>query len=150
MNERIENYRLLKISTGKLTSYDVKTPEEALHSFRKQFDDWINESEKDENMTNDESKAEYAIVELMGHNKIAGLVSEVAKFGATLLRVDVPEVNGRPSYTRFFNAQNSLYSITMVNEETAKLFAAKHQQTPINQWEIRNYLLKPEDEDCEF
>jgi len=33
---------------------------------------------------------EWAIVEIMGHLRRAGRISEVARFGANLLRVDVP------------------------------------------------------------
>ncbi|MGC4059383.1 MAG: hypothetical protein QM749_00390 [Aquabacterium sp.] len=42
--------------------------------------------------TNDEAQALYAIVELFGHQKIAGHISEQTFGGQAMVRVDVPEV----------------------------------------------------------
>ena len=44
----------------------------------------------------------WAIIELYGHQKIAGRVSEAVRFGATWMQVDVPAVDGRPGFTRFY------------------------------------------------
>ena len=46
----------------------------------------------------------WAVVELMGHNKIAGRVTE-HKFGnQSMLRVDVPEIDNLPAFTKIINA----------------------------------------------
>ncbi len=41
----------------------------------------------------------WAIVELFGHQKIAGRLTEQTIGGCHFLRVDVPDVNGRPGFT---------------------------------------------------
>ena len=51
----------------------------------------------------------WAIVELMGHVKIAGHVTEVELFGSKLGKVDIP--NGESFTTQYFNG-SSLYRLT--------------------------------------
>lgn len=57
----------------------------------------------------------FALVELFGHNKIAGKVSEQVIGGTGFIRVDVPETSRKPAYTRFFNP-SAIYSILPVDE----------------------------------
>jgi hypothetical protein len=67
----------------------------------------------------------WAIVELFGHQQIAGLVAEQELAGGVFLRVDVPEVPGkdgrcgRAAFTRFYGAA-AIYSLTPVSEEIAR------------------------------
>ncbi len=90
----------------------------------------------------------WAIVELFGHARIAGLVTEQQIGGASFIRVDVPElqvrardarlpgpitVETRPAYTRIFGAA-AIYAITPVNEEIARLAAEDIGGNPINVW----------------
>ena len=42
-----------------------------------------------------EKKDQWAIVELFGHQRIAGKISEHAVGGCSFVRIDVPEFNGR-------------------------------------------------------
>jgi hypothetical protein len=58
----------------------------------------------------------FAIVDLFGHLKIAGLVTEATIGGCSLLRVDVPAIGEQPAYTRYFG-QAAIYSLTPVSEE---------------------------------
>lgn len=60
----------------------------------------------------------WAIVELFGHQKIAGRVSEQPMAGTTFLRVEVPETNRSAAYTRLFGA-GAIYGITPCTEEEA-------------------------------
>lgn len=53
----------------------------------------------------------WAIVELMGHRKIGGRVTEQIIAGAPLLRIDVPEVSGQPGFTQFYGP-SSIYMAT--------------------------------------
>lgn len=61
----------------------------------------------------------WAIIEIMGHTQIAGLVSEQSIAGTALLRVDVPEVNGHQAFTRFYGG-GAIYSITPTTEDLAR------------------------------
>lgn len=87
-------------------------------------------------MTEDNRFHHWAIVELFGHVKIAGLVSEQPIAGATFVRVDVPEVEGLSSYTKFYGS-GAIYAITPVTEAIAMAAAGYHRAAPVSPYEIR-------------
>jgi hypothetical protein len=72
---------------------------------------------------------QWAIVEVMGHSRYAGLVTEQAIGGCNFLRVDVPEIEPsfqserRPAFTKLFGA-SSIFAITLVSEAVARQAAA--------------------------
>ena len=72
----------------------------------------------------------WAIVELFGHSRIAGKVSEQVIAGDTFLRVDVPEVDGEAEFTRFYGA-SAIYSITPTTEGVARQAVAVLQARPV-------------------
>jgi hypothetical protein len=56
---------------------------------------------------------EFAIVEIFGHRRLAGRVMEVERFGAKLLRIDVPkEGDFAKGFTTQFYGGASLFSVT--------------------------------------
>ncbi len=59
----------------------------------------------------------FAIVELMGHVKHAGRLSEEEKFGVKLGRIDCPAEDG--SFTTIYFGGASVYRITVVTEDVA-------------------------------
>jgi hypothetical protein len=61
----------------------------------------------------------WAILELFGHNKIAGYVTTAIIGTSGMLRVDVPELEEMPGYTRFYGP-GAIYSLTLVTEDLAK------------------------------
>lgn len=82
---------------------------------------------------------QHAIVELFGHQRIVGKVTDVQIGGASFIRVDVPETPGIPAFTKFFGA-SAIYAITPVDEETANLAARAYVQSPINKFHIAQLL----------
>ena len=72
----------------------------------------------------------WAVVELFGHQKIAGQVSEQQIAGLTMLRVDVPEAEGQAGWTRFYGG-NAVYSITPMDEAMARQAVRMLQVCPI-------------------
>jgi hypothetical protein len=62
---------------------------------------------------------QWCIVELFGHQKLAGVVAEAQIGGCSFIRVDVPEMHGQPAFTRFYG-EKAIYSITPVSEEVAR------------------------------
>jgi hypothetical protein len=66
----------------------------------------------------------WAVIELMGHQRIAGRVSEEEIAGAKLLRVDVPQTEQRGAFTKYYSA-GAVYCITPATEEDATK-AAEH------------------------
>ncbi len=75
--------------------------------------------------------AQYAVVEVMGHQTYAGQVAEVQVFGTTLLRVIVPEVDGQQSFTKDI-APAALYAVTYTTEEVARLTAQHLNAKPLS------------------
>jgi hypothetical protein len=79
----------------------------------------------------------FAIVELFGHARIAGRVSEQVIAGAGMLRVDVPDLPAtkygpaQPGFTRLFGP-GAIYSITPVSEEIAMRAAQSMRVAPVN------------------
>lgn len=75
-------------------------------------------------MTETETKNdgwEWMIVEIMGHRKHAGRVREEERFGAKMLRIDVP-VKGDPAahgWDTHYYASASIFSFTLTDEESA-------------------------------
>lgn len=100
------------------------------------------------------SFAGFAIVELMGHVRVAGWVTEEELFGTKLGRVDVPDVSAEPTggerptkvhATQYFNGA-SLYRLTPCDEQTARTVAGYTQPAPTS---LR--LVEPSyrpDDDC--
>ena len=75
----------------------------------------------------------HAIVELMGHARIAGKVSEQVIGGVAMLRVDVPETSVQSAFTKFYSA-GAVYAITPVDETIAHQAAEQFQERPIQEW----------------
>lgn len=71
----------------------------------------------------------WAIVELMGHVTLAGLVKEEEIASTKLLRIDIPECGEDPAHTRFFGA-GAIYCMTPVTEEVARAVLARNRSKP--------------------
>lgn len=94
----------------------------------------------------------WAILEIMGHRQVAGLVREVSVFGAQMARVDIPEAPAVeeewtapegslnrwrvrdaqpaiPAFTQFYGGA-SVFCMTPVTEAVARSAAARFRQAP--------------------
>ena len=78
----------------------------------------------------------FAIVELFGHQKLSGKVTEHNVGSATFIRIDVPETKGQPAFTRLVNP-SAIYAINPTTEEVATAKAEQLQTAPIDAWDIR-------------
>lgn len=72
----------------------------------------------------------WAVIELFGHQVIAGAVSKVEPFGSPMVQVDVPATTGQPAFTRQFNP-SAIYGITYVSEDVARATAREARHKPI-------------------
>jgi len=79
---------------------------------------------------------EWAILELMGHRRIAGFVREQTIGSASFIRIDVFVEDEKPIATQFYNP-SAVYCMTPVNEELARRIAEQDQPTPVTRWELR-------------
>lgn len=78
----------------------------------------------------EEKQGKWAIIELMGHNVIAGYVTEESGFGTALMRVDVPATSICGAYTKLLGT-GSIYAVTFVSEEVARTVAESRKQNPV-------------------
>lgn len=108
---------------------------------------------------------EWAIVELFGHQRVAGLVSETQIGGQSFVRVDVPEcpaipaVPGRdwdhpegyqqsqqehpalPGWTKLYGG-GAIYAISFVDEDAARAVAHNIRVKPVDVFALRDWLKK--------
>lgn len=77
----------------------------------------------------------WAIVELFGHQRIAGRVTEANVGGCHFIRLDVPATKDAPAFTRLLG-QGAIYAINIVTEEIARLAAEAFRAAPVNVYEI--------------
>ena len=78
---------------------------------------------------------EWAIIELMGHRKVAGKVTEENIGGASFIRTDIYVTGDEVKITQYYNP-TAVYSITPVTKETAVKYAARNIETPICKWDL--------------
>ncbi len=89
-----------------------------------------------------EEFATWAIVELMGHRRLAGFVSEATLGGAAMLRLDIPAAgpvapDASPWSASQFYSGAAVYCITPTTEEIARAVAARAQPSPVARWELK-------------
>jgi hypothetical protein len=76
----------------------------------------------------------WAIVELMGHRRLAGHVTEQEIAGHGFLRLDVHDGNG-PVTTQFYSP-SSVYCLTPSTEEIARALGARLRPAPVSRYEL--------------
>ncbi len=108
-------------------------------------------------MSDEKKKEMWAIVELFGHQRIAGLMTEEVIAGQGFVRIDVPEIaadarayGDGPSglisaHSKLFGP-GAIYSINPVDEAVAKAAAAKIRHAPVMEYGAADVLrsLAPE------
>ncbi len=72
----------------------------------------------------------WAVVELFGHQVIAGRIAQDASLGVPMLRVDVPEIGGRAAFTKFYGS-GAVYAVAPCTEEYARHVADYYKPKPI-------------------
>lgn len=76
---------------------------------------------------------QWAILELLGHVRITGKVSEELRFGVALGRIDIPTGDG---FTTQYFGGSSIYRLTPTTEEIARSVAMSNQPEPVHRWEL--------------
>lgn len=83
----------------------------------------------------------WCIVEIMGHSRYAGLVTEQTIGGCSFVRVDVPEIPGddgretQPAFTKLFS-QGSIFCITPCTEEAARTVARSFRARALSVFDL--------------
>lgn len=81
---------------------------------------------------------QWAIVEVMGHQRYAGYVTEQAIGGTSFVRVDVPRTGDmldQQEFTTYLGAA-AIFRMTPVSEEIARRVAATVRAAPVHVWEL--------------
>ena len=64
-----------------------------------------------------EPQLQWAIVEIFGHRRHVGVVSEAEQFGAKMLRIDVPGAEPGSVEATFYYGGASIFGLTPITEE---------------------------------
>src|SRR5882672_8405954 len=81
----------------------------------------------------------FALVELFGHSRIAGKVSDYQVGGASFVRIDVPASETEPAFTRFLHP-NAIYAINPISEMMMKAMAERIKSKPIDIWDAEEII----------
>lgn len=76
----------------------------------------------------------WAVLELMGHRRLAGYVREVVQYGTPMCRLDVPVEGGEP-ITQFYPG-TSIYCLSPVTEDVARAVALRNKPAPVSPYEV--------------
>ncbi|WP_207955809.1 hypothetical protein [Rubrobacter marinus] len=80
----------------------------------------------------------WAILELFGHRRLGGYVSEQELAGTAFVRIDVPDAEGEADdriATQLYNT-SAVYALTPTTEEVARAVAAYNKPAPVQRWEL--------------
>ena len=80
----------------------------------------------------------WGIVDLFGHTRLAGRISEQTIGGETFIRVDVP--NGVDTYhTRLFG-KGAIYGMSLTDEAIARSFAKRAEVRPVSSYDVAQLI----------
>lgn len=80
-----------------------------------------------------EQFSQWCVLELMGHRRLAGLVSEQEIAGQAFLRLDI---HREAEVITQYYSPSAVYCITPTTEEVARKTAALGRPQPVARWEI--------------
>ena len=78
---------------------------------------------------------QWAVVDVMGHQRYIGHVTEQVIAGKGFVRVDIPSVGDQPAFTKLIGT-GSIYSISPVSEQVARAMCEQRRQTPIESYDL--------------
>lgn len=86
-------------------------------------------------MEENQTFSEWGILELMGHRRLAGKVSETTIAGGTFIRIDIPGTNSRKEFTQYYSPA-AVYCISPTTEEICRQLAAQYTPGPVHRFEL--------------
>lgn len=96
---------------------------------------------------------EWAIVELLGHRRLAGRIREVQIAGHGFLRLDIPDTGDEktwePGATQFISP-GSVYALHPVDEDTARRAAGLWRPEPVSRWQLEPPAKPSEGRDLDY
>lgn len=90
----------------------------------------------------------WCILELFGHQRLAGEIREVIIGDTTFIRLDIPKTEAHEAVTRFYNAK-AIYGIHPTSEEICRRLCGS-VEPPVNVWELAAPQTIEESDDVPF
>ena len=87
-------------------------------------------------MSADETFAGWCILEIMGHRRLGGWVTETVIAGAGFLRIDIPNDESVTVSATQYYPPSSLYAMTPCSESAARAVARANKPEPVQRWEL--------------
>jgi len=86
----------------------------------------------------EQSAGMWIFLELLGHKKLAGFVSEEEKWGQVLLRIDIPTSvkDGKLQFTTQWYGTHALYCATPILESDAIHLAKQLRPAPFSKYDL--------------
>jgi len=88
----------------------------------------------------------WGLLELFGHQRLAGRISDQTIGGVHFIRIDVPQVGDAPAYSRFFT-QGAIYGLTPTTEEVARGLAQQLRAVPVSRYDMPRLAAPARDSD---
>jgi hypothetical protein len=88
---------------------------------------------------------EWCVVELFGHQRCVGLVTETQIAGAKFVRIEALAKDGVAT-TRYYGP-SAIYCLTPCSEQVARAYAETHGTNPINRFDFARLTATPEEDD---
>ena len=79
----------------------------------------------------------WSILELMGHRRLAGFVSEQTIGSSSFIRIDIPGHGESVVATQLYNP-SAIYCITPTTEAIARRIAENESPKPVQRWELED------------
>jgi hypothetical protein len=77
----------------------------------------------------------WALVELFGHQQLAGYVTSQTIGGQSFVRVDVPETEKQKPWTKLYGP-GAIYAITPMAEDLVRQKASAIEAAPLTAWDL--------------
>lgn len=77
----------------------------------------------------------WSVLELFGHRKLGGYITEEDHFGARMCRIDIPGPDDTTT-TQYYGG-SAIYGLTPTTEDIARAVAQRNQPAPVSAWELR-------------
>jgi hypothetical protein len=81
----------------------------------------------------------WAIVEMLGHRRVVGRVTEQVIAGAGFIRIDIPAEDGSIGHSQII-APGSVYAITPLSEDAARIAAHRQVIEPVTVWDLPQHI----------
>jgi hypothetical protein len=86
-------------------------------------------------MTEKQESGFWALVELFGHQQIAGFVCSHTVGGQSFVRVDVPATENQKAWSKLYGT-GAIYAITPMAEDLVRQKASALEVAPLTQWDL--------------